>query len=95
MPNSKSFYPSTISPGLMCLWEMENHEIIRNGIIYASRMRVSSCCFVMAACPKACSFIEVCVQRVGENCAAFARASLLQADGEYHTTMSGQGAPAA
>lgn len=58
-------------------------------------MRVSSCCFMMATCPKACSFIEVCVQRVGENCAAFARASLLQADGEYHTTMFGQRAPAA
>lgn len=47
MHNSKSFYPSTISPGLMRLWEMENHEIVRNGIIYALRMRVSSCCFTM------------------------------------------------
>lgn len=37
----------------------------------------------------------MCVQRVGENRSAYARASVLQSDGEHHITMSGQGAPAA
>ena len=91
----QSFSSGTISPRLICLWEMEKkHEVVRNGIIYSPRISLSSCHYLAGTCAlKLEGFWGACAKSWRKLCCLWQGFNFTTRQSEHNVIVSGQRVP--